>query len=185
VGERETLKPVFSPQSDGKPPTGEQLREAVRNCDLAQAEELFARICREPLDRAYNLLQPAVQDLPMVHRVVLAHRSWELAKLLGPDHAHTLLRQSLQYCAREEEGIKMEKGHPYLDIRTLVPKALDQHGLLAREPGKRKPDDQWVDALANTIYRSNSQEAVDITAAALAEGMQSDATPKASTRPMP
>jgi hypothetical protein len=184
VGDREVLKPLAPATTTGgesreNPPTGEQLRETVRKCDLKEAEQLFARICERPIDEAYNELQPTVQDLPMVHRVVLAHRSWQLAKLLGRDHAHTLLRQSLRYCAREEEGIKKEHGHPYLDIRELVPKALDQHRLLSRGPGKRKPDDKWVEHLATTICGSKSQQAVDITAAALAEGMEIDAVAEA------
>jgi hypothetical protein len=179
VGPRETLKSVRPDRLEAEGSPGLQLRDAVRQRDLPQAEQLFARICQGSIDKAYNELQPTVQDLPMVHRVVLAHRSWQLAKLLGPDHAHTLLRQSLRYCAREEEGIKREGGHPYLAIRTLVPKALDQHRLFARQPGQRKPDDQWIEALADTVYRSTSEQAVDVTAAALAEGMETDAVAEA------
>jgi hypothetical protein len=179
VGDREVLKPLPHAKLADKHPTGEELRAAVRQCDLDQAEQLLARICQRPIDEAYNELQPMVQDLPMVHRVVLAHRSWQLAKLIGPDHAHTLLRQSLHYCAREEEGIVKEHGHPYLDIRKLVPQALDQHRLLAGKPGKRKAEDKWVDALAETICRSTSQQAVDITATAMAEGMEIDAVAEA------
>ena len=177
VGKRESLKQVKFPRADGRLPTGDELREAVRKGDMNQAEQVFAAVCQAPLKDAYNRMQPMVQDLPMVHRVVLAHRSWELANLLGPDHAHTLLRQALRYCVREENGFN--KDHPYRNIRKLVPKALDQYRLLERGPGKRQPDDAWIETLADTIYRSSREEAIDVTAGALAEGMVPDAVAEA------
>src|SRR5262249_3710482 len=65
------------------------------------------------------------------------------------------------------------------EIRTILPKLLDQHKLLGRKPGKKKAEDRWVENLANTIYSSNRARAADAAAAALAEGMSPEAVGEA------
>jgi hypothetical protein len=57
------------------------------------------------------------------------------------------------------------------DIRTVLPKLLDQYKLLVREPGRRKAEDGWVEQLARTVYGAGRNQAAEAVAAALAEGM--------------
>ena len=44
----------------------------------------------------------AVRDNTEVHRTVLPYRAWDLLGLIGREHAHTLLRQSVRYCVKSE-----------------------------------------------------------------------------------
>jgi hypothetical protein len=143
---------------------GEVLREATRKKDLNAAERTFAALAKGPVGEAYNHLQFCVQDEVDVHRVVLAWRAWAILDLTGKEQAHTMLRQSVRYCITEEPGNKPE-------IRTVLPKLLDQYKLLGKQPGKQKAEDAWVEKLAQTIYSSSRSQAADAVAAALAEGM--------------
>jgi len=154
----------------GQPAGPEALREAVLRRDMEGAEQTFAAaLARGPLDEAYNDLQYLVQDHANVHRVVLAWRAWSLLDLTGKEYAHTMLRQSVRFCVHEEKSYRLDKaGEP---LRTLLPKLLDQYALLGRPVGDRRPDDQWVEHLAHTIYASNRQQAADAVAQALAEGI--------------
>ena len=57
-------------------------------------------------DEAFNDLLFAVQDNTEVHRTVLPYRAWDLLSLIGLEHAHTLLRQSVHYCVKSERDWK-------------------------------------------------------------------------------
>jgi hypothetical protein len=145
------------------------LVEAMRHQDLQAAERLFAARVRGSLPEAYDDLQYLIQDNDNVHRVVLAWRAWVLLDFTGKEYAHTLLRQSVRYCVQEEASVRKYKlADP---LRTLLPKLLDQHGLLARKLGERPAADRAVEALAMTIYGSGKAKAAEAAAAALAEGM--------------
>jgi hypothetical protein len=67
------------------------------------------------------------------------------------------------------------------EIRTLLPKLLDQYRLVGRPLGKREADDSWVERLAETVYGGSSARAADAAAAALAEGMSPEAVGEALT----
>src|SRR5439155_23981489 len=102
-----------------------------------------------------------------VHRVVLPYRAWDLLDLIGKEHAHTLLRQSVRYCVKSESGSRSaSRDQP----RTLLPKVLEEHKLLDRSPGTRAAEDNWVDQLSQTIFKSTPEQAAEAAAAALAEG---------------
>lgn len=167
---QEVLHPVQAsdlPPGDG----GEALRAATRKADMDGADRTFAALIgKQPAGEAFNHLQFAVQDEVDVHRVVLAWRSWALLDLTGMDQAHTLLRQSVHYAVRTEQSIAEHK-RPAPEIRTVLPKLLDQYKLVGRPLGKRPADDAWVEHLATTIYGSSRDQAADAAAAALAEGM--------------
>jgi hypothetical protein len=141
---------------------GEVLRESTRQKDAASAEKTFAAIAKGPIGEAYNHLQFTIQDEINVHRVVLAWRSWAVLDLVGKEYAHTLLRQSVRFCAHEESGGQ--------GIRTVLPKLLDQYKLPGKKIGDRKGDDAWIERLAATMYGTNRAEAAEAVAAALAEG---------------
>src|SRR5204863_9845105 len=101
------------------------LREAVRNKDLATAEQLLVETMQSsPLD-GFNLLLPAIEDGFDVHRTVMPHRAWQLIDLVGKENAETLLRQSVHYC------VQLEKNQNFVAMcqpaRDVLPRLLDQY----------------------------------------------------------
>ena len=56
-------------------------------------------------------------------------------------------------------------------IRTLLPKLLDQHKLLASSLGTRRAEDAWVANLGKLVANSRPEQAAEAVAAALAEGI--------------
>jgi hypothetical protein len=163
---REVLHPVHAATLPGDRPGAEVLRETVRRSQVADAERTYAALATNA-DDALNDVLFAVQDACDVHRVVLPYRAWDLMGIIGREQAHTLLRQSVRYCVKAEtEPYKQHFG----SVRTLVPRLLDQHRLLSREPGTRMRDDRWVEELSQTIFRGTAEQAADAAAAALADG---------------
>jgi hypothetical protein len=155
---------------------GEALLESVRHKDLAAAEQTFAALASEGPDDALNHLLFAVQDAQEVHRVVLPYRAWDLLPVIGKEHAHTLLRQSVHYCVQNESE---RYSQHFAGARALLPKLLEQHKLPRREPGARKAEDRWVEGMSQTIFKGSPEEAAGAVAAALAEGFAPDAVGEA------
>ena len=158
---------------DGKL-TEDALREMTRKADLHGAEQLFAAMSKLSLEDAYQQLQVAIQDEVDVHRVVLSWRSWAIHDITGKEHAATLLRQSVRYCVNTEKD-RIDRKRPAPSIRTLLPKLIDEHKLLAGAKKERKDDDAWISQLSETIYSSNRDQAAAAVAVALAEGFSRDA----------
>jgi hypothetical protein len=167
----EALHPVDAAELPATPPSPEALREATRSMDMAAAERNFAALARGPLDTAYNDLQYVVQDYIDVHRVVLAWRSWVLLDFAGKENAHTLLRQSVRFCIDEEQGLRKHKRGGEEALRALLPKLLDRQGLASRSPGDRRPGDDWVDQMCQTVYASRRDQAAEAVTEALLEGI--------------
>lgn len=147
---------------------GEALRDAVRAKDVDAAEGAFALLAAAGPADAFNDLLVAVQDNTEVHRTVLPYRAWDLLGLIGREHAHTLLRQSVRYCVKSERewNHSAEADRP----RVVLPKMLDQFKLVGRTPGARRGDDAWVEDLSRTIFGGTPDQAAEAAAAALAEG---------------
>jgi hypothetical protein len=165
---REVLHPVQPARLPADRPGGEVLRDIVRRrAGADEAERTYAALAGSADDALNNVLY-AVQDATEVHRVVLPYRAWDLIGIIGREQAHTLLRQSVRYCVRSENPRSAEYNR---GVRALVPRLLDQHRLLGRDPGTRTPDDRWVEEFSQTIFRSTPERAADAAAAALAEGM--------------
>src|SRR5262245_61823449 len=166
----EKLTPVKPGKLAPDRPQGEQLRDDVRKADLAAAEATFAAICQQgkPED-ALNALRVEVDDATEVHRVVLVSRAWDMIKFVGPERAHTMLRQSVHYCWNVEKNPNQAKYNQ--PIRDLLPKLLDEHKLLGSKPGTKTADDSWVSKFADTIFASSAEQGASAVAAALAEGI--------------
>ena len=160
------------------PDGGPALQAASRAADMDQAEAIFARLAEGEPGEAFNHLQYAMQDEAEVHRVVLAWRAWAMLDFTGEEHAHTLLRQSVRYCVRHERMMH-EKSYQPSPIRALLPKLLDEHRLLSRDPGTKSGDDAWVDELSRTILTSTREQAAVAAAMALAEGYSPEAVGEA------
>jgi hypothetical protein len=160
---KEVLHPVTPGELPKDRPANEVLREATRKRDYNAAESTFAAIAKGPADEAYNHLQFSIQDEVDVHRVVLAWRSWAVLDLVGKEHAHSVLRQSVRFCI-------CENSNNSAGIRAVLPKLLDQYKLLGKSIGDKKGDDAWVEKLAMTIYSSSRAQAAEAVASALADG---------------
>jgi hypothetical protein len=169
-------KEVLHPIPGGELPrgqiAGELLREQSRGKDMNAAERTFAALVQRTPDEAFDHLLYAVQDAPEVHRVVLPYRARDLLELVGKEHAHTLLRQSVHYCVKNEHPRSVEY---FGRARDLLPKLLDQFKLASRSLGTRQAEDGWIDATSQAIFKSTPEQAAEIAAAALAEGMAPDA----------
>jgi hypothetical protein len=148
-------------------PGGEFLREAVHHKSVDEAEQAFAALARSSPEAALNYLLTAVEDNTEVHRVVLPYRAWDLMDLIGKEQAHTLLRQSVRYCVKAESWPRTPA---WDEPRTILPKVLSEHRLLAQPPGTRQAEDKWVEELSQTFFKSTPAEAAEAAAAALAEG---------------
>ncbi|HLH53363.1 MAG TPA: hypothetical protein VKY92_07090 [Verrucomicrobiae bacterium] len=162
----EVLHGIEPAESAGGLPD-EQLREAIRSQNVITAERLLAAATRHSTDDAFNQLLYAVEDHTEVHRVVLPYRAWDLMDLIGKEQALTLLRQSVRYCIQAEKWpSNVHQGEP----RALLPKLLEQHGLLERQPGTKEAEDGWVLQLSETIFKSTPEQAAEAAASALSEG---------------
>lgn len=168
----EVLRPVAGDPNLNGSADGRALLEAVRRKEMDRAEQIFAAISAHPAEQAFNELLVAVQDNSEVHRVVLPYRAWDLLGIIGPEHAHTLLRQSVRYCVQNESPKYRESVG---GGREILPKLLDEYKLLGEARAQRAIDDAWVASMTDTIFRSTPADAAEAAAAALAEGIPGEA----------
>ncbi|HEX7862325.1 MAG TPA: hypothetical protein VF773_18455 [Verrucomicrobiae bacterium] len=159
----EVLHPVAVKEGQGK----QSLRDAVRSQDMEGAEATFARLAQGGAEEAFNQVLQAVHDETEVHRVVLPYRAWDLLDIVGREHAHTLLRQSVRYCVKAEAWPQSAHGQH----RVLLPKLMEEHHLVDRSPGTREPDDAWMEQFIQTLFKSTAEQAAVAAATALAEGI--------------
>src|SRR5262245_56564815 len=173
-------KEVLHPVAPGSLPegkvAGEALRDAVRRKDAEGAERLSAAVAKSSPADAFNAVLYEVQDNTEVHRTALPYRAWDLLDLVGMEHAHTMLRQSLRYCLKSES---YSRNDSWNRPRTVLPQVFDEHKLEGRALGNPGPDDAWVDAMSQTILKSTPEQAAGAAAAALAEGIAPDAVGEA------
>jgi hypothetical protein len=163
----EVLHPVQAATLPEERAPGEVLLDAVRRKDLPAAEATFAGVAAQSPQAAFNELLHAVQDGQEVHRIVLPYRAWDLLDIIGKEHAHTMLRQSVHYCVRQESP--RYSGY-FAKARALLPKLLDQYKLVGRQLGYKPAADAWVEQLSQTIFKGPPEQAAEAVAAALAEG---------------
>lgn len=170
----ESLHPIEATSEATSPldggPIGARLQQATRRADMDDAEHVFAALCQAPAGEAFNHLQYSVQDEVDVHRVVLAWRAWSTLQLTGPEYAHTLLRQSVRYCVDSEQSLQ-SRGRPASAIRVVLPKLLDQYKLLSQPAGSRSAENAWLDEMSRQIADAAPDQAAEMVAAALADGL--------------
>ncbi len=165
----EVLQSVEPDATESKGSPADQLRDAVHQKDVARAERIFAARVRHSPDEAFNDLLETVGEAPEVHRVVLPYRAWDLLGLIGREQAHTLLRQSVRYCVRNESWASTGK---VAHARTVLPRLFDEYHLADRAPGNREADDAWVERISQAIFRASPELAAETAAAALANGIR-------------
>src|SRR5258708_233998 len=177
-GANEVLQPL-SPEGDTGV-TAEGLRQLVRQPDVNAAERAFVSMIRKGPEQAFNDIQPMIEDDADVHRVVLAYRAWTLMGMTGKEHAHTMLRQTVRYCAKSEKGYLDRKGAPPA-VREVLPRLLDKYKLVEKPLGNRKGDDAWVDAMAHSFLKCTPEQGAEAVASALADGYSVDSVGEALT----
>src|SRR2546421_5327432 len=150
--------------------TGRALRDVSREGKIDEADEIFASTADQSPEVMFRVLHQMVQDDMNVHRFVMAHRAYALIKLVGQEHAHTLLRQSVRLCAHHDQN-RLAHKQGESPIRKLMPKLIDQYKLAGRQLGKRQVDDKWVEDTCKAIYEGGGDRAAEVVAAALAEGI--------------
>src|SRR5207247_6956587 len=111
----------------------DELRAAVLAKKVDAAEGVFAAAGRDDAERALNVLLEMVEDATEVHRVVLPYRAWDLLPVVGEEHAHTLLRQSVRFCVKNEDVYARN----FPRVRALLPQLLEKHKLLDGVPAAR------------------------------------------------
>jgi hypothetical protein len=178
AGHHDALEHVHAAEAIAPDRGGELLRESIRAVDRNAAEARFAAIADGPPSEAFNQLLLAVQDEVNVHRVVLAWRAWAMLELAGEPYAHTLLRQSVNFCVDSEQNMK-DHGHPTPKIRATLPRLLDEYHLVGKPLGTHPADDAQVEELAQMIFTGTQDEAAAAAAAALSEGMDPEAVGEA------
>lgn len=142
------------------------LHHAIRARDVAQSERLLADLVRNNPQEALDRLLPAVQDNPEVHRTVLPFRAWDMQRIVGTEHALTLLRQSLRYCLKAEPSRRAEWDEHGRMLTTM----LDEFQLAGREPGFRAADDSVVTELSRVFSTDSPADAARAAASILADG---------------
>jgi hypothetical protein len=141
------------------------LREQVRKQDVAAAEATYAALAtRTSAFDAFEHLLHLVEDQVEVHRTVLPYRAWALLDLVGREHAHTMLRQSVRYCVQAERGNNGE-------TRRMLETLFDRYRLETWQPGERDPGDAWVEGVSVSLIVDAPAAAAETIAAALAEGI--------------
>ncbi|MFY9343858.1 MAG: hypothetical protein WAT39_15315, partial [Planctomycetota bacterium] len=174
---RKGLAPV-TPAAEVAGDPGKALRNLARNCDLPAAEALLAQRCAQSPATANADLQPLLHDDLNVHRIVLAMRAWDMARLAGDAHAEPLLRQFVRFCVDEEQH-RVTRGSPVPEVRAVVPKLLDAHGLATRTPGERELAGARFDELVAIVFGESRERAAEAVAKALAEGFAPEAVGEA------
>ena len=181
IGEKGGRKAeVLRPVNPVPPPEGRKgadvLYAAVKRKDVTAAEQTFAALAGRSPEEAFNDLLFTVQDAVEVHRTVLPYRAWDLLPIIGREHAHTLLRQSVRFCVKSESP---RYTHYFDSPRALLPKLLDRYKLPRSKPGARTADDAWVEKMSLTIFKGPPERSADAVAAALAEGFSPAAVAEA------
>ncbi len=147
--------------------TASQLHDAIRSRDMQLAEQMLASMTATDARMALEALLPAVQDNPEVHRTVLPYRAWDMQRIVGTEHALTLLRQSLHYCVKAEPSRRAEWDEHGRMLTSLI----DEFKLAGKSPGNRSADDAFFNELSQVFSTASPQDAAKAAASALADGI--------------
>lgn len=161
----ERLTPGQPAELKGDQTAVKLLIEATRKHQIPEADRIYLAMAQQPLEQMYNDLQDVYHDEVNVHRVVLAWRSWETIEFTGKEHARTLLRQTIRFCADPDHTAKGPT-----PIQQLLPRLMDKYRLMDKSPGRKEAEDSWLEKLSQTVYGAGREQSAEAVAAALAEG---------------
>ncbi|MCA9043771.1 MAG: hypothetical protein KDA69_05585 [Planctomycetaceae bacterium] len=143
------------------------LRNAVHEQNRDSGDALLSGLVGRSPEEAWNDLLPTVSEAPEVHRIVLAHRAWDMMGLVGREHAETLLRQSVHYCINVEPHRRKDG----MTAAELAMKVFDEHHLDREASTQKEVTEDWIEEFANTLLSATPEDAAHAVGAALAEGI--------------
>ncbi|MEZ6040723.1 MAG: hypothetical protein R3C20_09460 [Planctomycetaceae bacterium] len=146
---------------------GGNLQEAIVNGETSQSEHILRQLISDSPVDALNALVPLVLHNPEVHRTVLPFRAWDMQRIVGTEHAMTLLRQSLHYCLAQPQIYQREAWKKNGDLLTSL---LDEFRLLQNPPGSRMADDAKLEELTEYFSTCQPDDAARAAAMTLSEG---------------
>ena len=168
----EVLKAVEPTPNASKLRDDYRLADEIHAKNADKAEAMLGRLAQFGPEGALNGLLAVVEEAAEVHRIVLMWRAWDMLNIVGKEHAHTMLRQSVRYCIKSE-------GHAYMNrfavIRQIVPKLLDENRLEGKSVGTKTGDLAWVMDLGRVVFRSTPEQAAGAVAKAIADGYSASA----------
>jgi hypothetical protein len=150
------------------PAAADALQQAIRTKQREEAERILAQLVAADAQQGLDALMPVVQDHAEVHRTVLPYRAWEMREIVGPEHALTLLRQSLRYCVRNTRDSAAQETS---DQARVVTELFDRYGLVAKHPGSTPGDDATVERLCGVFSTGSPHESAEAAAEALSTGL--------------
>ncbi len=165
----DTMGPLPSIPVSSENPASSSVRDAARAKNLQKAEQLFAPFTNQGPNFGLDALMEMVDDGAEVHRTVLVAKSLELSGFVGTPNAHTLLRQSVHYCVKNEASTGYVQQSR--ELRQVIPALLERHHLLTASKGGRRMDDAWVTSFYRSILGATPSAAAEAVALALAEGI--------------
>ena len=171
----DTMGPLPSVPVSSENTASASVRDAARAKNLQKAEQLFAPFASQGPNFGLDALMEMVDDGAEVHRTVLVAKSLELSGFVGTPNAHTLLRQSVHYCVKNESSVGYVQQSA--ELRQVIPTLLERHHLLTSSThrGKAKAakrmDDAWVTGFSRTVLGATPAAAAEAVALALAEGI--------------
>ena len=77
--------------------------------------------------------------------------------LAGDQYAHTLLRQSVRFCVNAEQR-RRDRKRPVPQVREVLPRLLDEYGLLSKPLGHGQADDSWIEQLTRTVFSARREQ---------------------------
>jgi len=164
--------PVLTALEPSKPrsPAAERERflAAYRAGDVEGAEQAFVNMgARAPLELLGEVTAILFETLD-VHRIVLAWRACETAQTIGAEHARTLLRQSVRYCALGERG-RIDRELPPPPLREKLPAWVQ--GAAAGHAQERRLSSSERDQLVQTVFGESQDRSAQAVADAIASGV--------------
>ena len=165
----DTLKPVTGNTAAAASTTlAQALTASVHQQDRAAADQLLTSAAHQSPDTAWNSLLPTGFEAPEVHRIVLAHRAWDMLDLAGHSHADAILRQSLHYCIQVEPN--RQKGSHNVS-EPLAAMIEDSFAGISASAQPQAIDAQWVQQFSELLLKTPPLQAAAAATAALAEGI--------------
>ena len=162
------LQPI-SPSEFPATASAELLQTANSQRNVDGVERMLGTLAqRSALEAFDGITRIAQQNKTNVHGVALAHRSWEMADIVGQEHAHTLLRQSARF---------YKDGRPDGELQKVLTSQLSQ--IESKKLGNRVPDDAWSAEMTRIVFESSRVDAANAVAEALKEGISPEAVGEA------
>lgn len=172
--EHDTLSPVPASAASQDSPAPD-LQNLIHQQQYENADRRLTELATQAPESAWNSLLPAVCEAPEVHRIVLAHRAWDMLGLVGGEHADTMLRQSVHYCIQMETSRAKSSHNVSETLAAIIEDSFRKRPAAAT----RSADDQWISDFTELLLTTQPEQAAAAAAAALTDGFPAAAISEA------